>query len=124
MTWLSKRTAQLQRAPAAAEDGVVSIGGAEPAVVTDGELRNAPLLLPGGYWWQPVANESVLVLRGARDCIAGRVAMPPADLAAGEVCIFSRGASIRLTNDGRIELSGRVFVNGKELKDDESTATG
>ena len=116
MTWLSKRAAQLREEASAPSEGIVSIGGGEPAVVTDGELRQTELVLPGGYFWKPGASDTVLVLRGTRDCIAGQIKRAPADLQPGEVRIASGGASIVLRNDGKIELIGSVFVNGKELE--------
>ena len=116
MTWLSKRAAQMREEAAAPSEGIVSIGGGEPAVVTDGELRQTELVLPGGYFWKPGANDTVLVLRGTRDCIAGQIKSAPGDLRPGEVRIAAGSASIVFRNDGRIELCGSVYVNGKELE--------
>lgn len=114
MTWLSRRVASERAERQLAAEGVVSIGGGEPAVVTDGETRGAAVIAPGGYHWQPETAQRVLVLRGARESVLG-VESAGASLAPGEVEITAHGASIRLLRGGRIELTGAVTVNGKEL---------
>lgn len=119
--WLSKRIVHETPPEEAATIGTVSIGGAEAAVVTDGEKRNARLISPGGYSWQPEAADSVLVIRGNELYVAGALNGAEA-LAPGELRIYSHGAEIRLKNDGKIELVGCVeitgdaFVNGKRVK--------
>lgn len=115
MKWLSKQVAAAKQAAPLSSEGVVSIGGGEPAVVTDGEVRGAAVVSPGGYQWQPQTDETVLVLRASRDCVVGTVRGAAGDLAPGEVRITGGGASVCLRRGGRIELTGRVFVNGEEL---------
>ncbi len=111
--WLSRQAAARAREEHPADVGVVSIGAAAPAVVTDGEVRDLALFAPGGYAWRPAAGEQVLVLKaGATGAVAG-ARVKGAGLAAGEVLIFSPGgASIRLGADGSLELVGKVKING------------
>ena len=111
--WLSRQAAARAREDHPADVGVVSIGAAAPAVVTDGEVRGLALFAPGGYAWRPAAGEQVLVLKaGATGAVAG-ARVKGAGLAAGEVLIFSPGgASIRLGADGSLELVGKVKING------------
>ena len=73
-----------------------------------------PLFVPGGYAWRPRAGETVLVIKaGDAVCVTGTESGAETDLAAGEVKIFSAGgASILLKNDGTVEISGTLTVNG------------
>ena len=82
--WLSKRVMADRDAEDLATLGTVSIGGKNPAVVTDAEKRQAKVISPGGT-------------KGLR---------------AGEVMLFSKGASVKVTNDGKILLNGDVYVQG------------
>jgi len=118
MTWLSEKISREQSALPEAELGVVSMGGAEPAVVTDGELRQTSLLSPGGYDWAPAPDEAVVVLRGEPNCVAGRLQTGTA-LEPGDVRIRAGTASILLRKNGSIELTGAVTVNGKRLKTED-----
>lgn len=54
--WLSKRVMADRDAEDPATLGTVSIGGKNPAVVTDAEKRQAKVISPGGYCWNPAAN--------------------------------------------------------------------
>lgn len=121
--WLSERLRRASSA-AAGEAGVVSIEGTPTAVLTGAEERAAAVLAPGGYEWRPRQGETVLVLRGGalgeERYLAGRVQTESA-LAPGEVRIASSGgAAITLRNDGRVELSGAVTVNGAPLAPEEA----
>ena len=119
--WLSKRIVQETPEFEPATLGTVSIGGEDAAVVTDGEKRNARVISPGGYCWQPGAGESVLVLKASQTYIPGALQTAQAELAPGEVMVFSNAARIVLRNNGDMELkgkvriTGRLFVNGREL---------
>lgn len=109
--WLSKRIMYENPEPDAATLGTVSIGGEEAAVVTDTEKRRARLIAPGGYCWQPSTSENVLVVKGNELYLAGRL-VEDAGIETGEVCIYSKGASITLKNDGKIEVSGELWLDG------------
>lgn len=96
--------------------GKVTIGGAQPAVFTDGEYRNAELMVCGGCISVPETGDEVLLARTAdKDClVVGRVAQTAAGLSPGDVRISSRaGASLTLKNNGDIVLGGQVTVQGK-----------
>ena len=87
--WLSKRIVQETPEFEPATLGTVSIGGEDAAVVTDGEKRNARVISPGGYCWQPSASDSVLVIKGNELYVPG-VLQSGGALQPGEVLIYSR----------------------------------
>ena len=72
--WLSKRIVQQTPEIEPATLGTVTIGGADGAVVTDAEKRSAKVIAPGGYAWQPAADDSVLVVRGNELYVTGKLA--------------------------------------------------
>ena len=119
--WLSKRITHPETEPETAALGTISMGGSRAAVVTDGEKRDVRIISPGGYCWQPGAGESVLVLKASQTYIPGALQTAQAELAPGEVMVFSNAARIVLRNNGDVELkgkvriTGRLFVNGREL---------
>lgn len=106
--WMSRKMAQTTEEEGGTL-GVVSVGGENPAIVTDGECRTAELLAPGGYLWRPDVQQQVLLWQGN---IIG-VVQQAAELEPGEVLLFSKGASVRLGNDGSIRLTGDVYLNGE-----------
>ncbi len=110
--WLSKRVMVEQNAEDPATLGTVSIGGRSPAVVTDAEKRQAKVISPGGYCWNPAATDCVLVVKGNELYVAGMPQSGTQGLKAGEVMLFSKNASVKLTNDGEIYLTGDVYVQG------------
>ena len=81
-------------------------------MVTDGERRQARLFSPGGYCWRPGSGDTVLVVGGGEPCVAGREQKCPAALAAGEVYVYSGGASLHLKNSGEIVVRGKLVVSG------------
>jgi len=120
--WIGKQLAAAarlrQEENAGAEVGVTTIGGVSAAVLSRGEERNLPVFAPLGVAWAPRAGDAVLVLKGGSErseaCVAAaEVKNVPEDLQPGELYLHSAGgASIRLRNDGRIELWGEVYING------------
>lgn len=118
--WIAERTRGEEKR-ASAESAVVTIGGDAAAVVSRGEERGLSTASPGGYAWRPRSGEQVLTVRGgtqeAERWIVGVLgASEQASLADGEVCLFSAGgARICLRNDGRVEITGTVYVNGVPL---------
>lgn len=110
--WLSKRVMREENPEDAAAIGTVTIGGDEPAVLTDAEKRRAKIVSPGGYCWNPAATDCALVFRGNELYLAGMPQEGTRGLQPGEVLVFSKGAGIRVGNDGTIRLSGDVFIEG------------
>ena len=110
--WLSKQVALRRGAAEEPAAATVSVGGEAPAVVTDGERRQARLFSPGGYCWRPGGGDTVLVVGGGEPCVAGREQQCPVALAPGEVYIYSGGAAIHLKDTGEIVLHGRLVVEG------------
>ena len=90
----------------------MSIGGQVPAVVTDAEKRRAKVISPGGYCWNPAATDCVLVVKGNELYLAGMPQDGTKGLQPGEVMLFSKGASVKVMNDGEIHLAGDVYVEG------------
>ena len=119
--WLSKRIMLPETAEDPATLGTVSIGGNAAAVVTDGEKRNAKVISPGGYCWQPSTGQSVLIVKANEAYVPG-VLQDGGDLLPGEILIHSDSAQIRLQNDGNIRIlgevwiTGKLYVNGKEIR--------
>ena len=119
--WLSRRITHPEQETEAAALGTISMGGSRAAVVTDGEKRDVRIISPGGYCWQPGAGQSVLVLKASQTYIPGALQAAQAELAPGEVMVYSNAARIVLRNNGDMELkgkvriTGRLFVNGREL---------
>ena len=110
--WLSKRVMVEPSAEDPATLGTVSIGGKAPAVVTDAEKRQAKIISPGGYCWNQAATDCVLVVKGNELYVAGKPQGGTGGLQPGEVLIFSENAHVKVANDGKIELTGDVFVQG------------
>lgn len=109
--WLSRKIVNERPEEDAAALGTVTIGGANAAVMTDGERRNAKIISPGGYCWQPSASDSVLVLKGNELYVPGAL-QPGGQIAPGEVLIYAKGTQIRLKNDGKVEIAGDVYITG------------
>lgn len=114
--WLSKRIMHEAPEEDAATLGTVTMGGDDAAVVTDSEKRSARIITPGGYCWQPSAKDSVLVIKGNELYVPGMLQSSAAELDAGEVRVFSNGASITLRNNGRIEIDGELYVHGQKME--------
>lgn len=119
--WTSKQTGRCARTQETADLGVVTVSGQEAGVYLSGERRWLSVLAPGGYCWRPGTGDSVLVMKAGADgempCIVACQQEQPEDLQPGEVELFSRGCSIRLSNAGDICLEGQVRVNGEKLED-------
>ena len=118
--WLSKKLRENQRQDEAAADlGVTTIGGGKAGVYTRGEVRDLSVCTPGGICWQPCNGDKVVVLKGGpggeEACILGvqnEENEEEVSIADGELYLHSASASICLRNDGTIELTGQLFING------------
>lgn len=127
--WIAERT-RGQARRMGAERGTVTIGGGAAGVLSRGEARDVATAAPGGYAWRPVRGEQVLLVRGGEEedacwvvgALGGAAAQET--LADGEVCLFSSGgASIVLRKNGRVEITGTVYVNGSPLAAGEEAET-
>ena len=116
--WLSEKLRGNRRAGEISADlGVTTIGGGETGVYARGETREVRVCTPGGVCWQPRSGDQVLVLNGGPGgeaaFVLGVQRTKAAQIAAGDLYLSSGGASICLRNDGAIELSGRLVINGE-----------
>ena len=59
-----------------------------------------------------VVPDCVLVVKGNELYVVGMPQEGTKGLRAGEVMLFSKGASVKVTNDGKILLHGDVYVQG------------
>ncbi|MEG2176841.1 MAG: hypothetical protein RRY97_08205, partial [Oscillibacter sp.] len=107
------------RLPSADADlGVTTIAGERAGVVTRGEVRALPVYGPGGYIWQPVGGDTVLVIKGGtggeEQCVAGaQQAAAPQGMQPGEVYLYVKGGgAVYLKGDGTVELQGSVAIEG------------
>ncbi len=115
-----------------AESGTVTIGGSAAGVLSRGEERSVPLASPGGYAWRPKNGERVLLIKGGtlgeERYVAGSLdaAQEQDDLDDGEVRIYaeSGGASITLRRNGRVEIAGELYINGKAYEAPEEAIGG
>lgn len=113
--WLSNRKSQT--AVNHPTVGEVTIGGKKTAVYTDGEKRNVAFFAPGGYYWLPSCGQNMVVIKSEDNevcCLDCEVTEIPIDMQEGEVYIVSNGkASLYLKNDGTVQISGDISVNGR-----------
>ncbi len=92
--------------------GEITIPAQTAAAMSGGqEERLLPVIAPGGYVWSPAVGQRVFVLREGTPCILG-VHPPEEMLLPGEVLLYSGDAAIRLSPDGKIYLTGQVYLNG------------
>lgn len=112
--WLSKREEQEKKSPDHALTGPVTLAGNEVGAWLEGERRGVAVFSPGGYHWSPQIGDQVLVLKagemGEQPCAVG-VAQSEG-LSPGEILIETGKASIRMTPNGNIALTGVFTVNG------------
>ena len=120
--WLSKSIALRQRAEregAAADMGVITIGGGSASVMTRGEQRDLPVFSPAGLIWQPKAGDTVLVVKGGpggqEQCVVAADAgeHAPEDILPGELYLYSgKDTFIYLRSDGSIAVKGNLSAEG------------
>ncbi len=113
--WLSEKKGSRDEGFNNAVVGIVTIGGAKPSVLVDGEVRNADLLCSGAVRL-PKAGDEVLLVRSpdGENIAVGKVeATPSTEIENGEIYLTTgNGGIIRLKNNGEIELSGTVVISG------------
>ena len=120
--WLSRqlRRTRDEASLPAADIGVTTVCGNSSAVLARGEVRDLPVIGPGGFAWKPENGAATLLIRGGtggEDCgVAGVEDRASKDVLPGEILIHSQAATIRLTNSGEIHLDGKLFINGQEYQ--------
>ena len=132
--WVSRAFSLRQAAEregTAADMGMTTIGGKNASVMTRGEQRELEIFAPGGLVWQPLAGDTVLVVKGGvgsqEQCVvaAETAGFAPKDMAPGELFLYSTGgASIYLRGDGSIDIKGSVSLEGDLRVRGDVTMTG
>lgn len=119
--WTSRQTKTANTSSGGAQVGVVTAGGQESGVHLGTQRRWLPVLAPGGYRWRPAAGEQVLVLKtgeqGESACVLARQEEPGEELLPGEVELYAPDCGLKLTQEGRVEVRGDVYINGVALED-------
>lgn len=112
--WLAEKSAGKKEDAGECVVGVVTIGGARPSVLAEGELRSAELLQPGTARLPKTGDEVLLVRTADGDCIAlGRVGGAVTNGAKdGDTVLCSGDGSIVLKNGGEIILTGDILLKG------------
>lgn len=121
--WLSNSFNTKVKRSAAADAGPVSVEGAEPAVCTDGEVREAEILRPANILRLPKVEEQQVILKlpDGKSVILGVLSSTvPNGIEAGEVYIKTDDAEVWIKNDGillngDVSVSGTLTVNGREV---------
>lgn len=128
MMWLSRKLRREMENAASADLGVTTIGGSAAGVYARGERRDLRICTPAGIAWQPRQGDRAVVLKGGNGgeevYLLGVQESAPKQLADGELCLYSGGASICLRRDGRIELQGQVLINGTAYSPCSCALTG
>ena len=113
--WTSNRKTEGRTVEAAADLGLVTLGGDPAGVYLGGERRWVAVCSPGGYQRRPQTGDKVLVVKAGDQrefpCLAG-VRQPEIQ----EKDPLEAGA-VRITGgSGRMDLDTRgVVLNGKEI---------
>ncbi len=77
------------------------------------------IVSPGGMMYIPMPKENVVIAANDTEqlCLGVKMMTNSFQIEAGELALFSRGgASILLKNDGRILMTGEVYVNDVKLE--------
>ena len=129
--WTSNRKTEGRTVEAAADLGLVTLGGDPAGVYLGGERPWVAVCAPGGYQWRPRTGDKVLVVKAGDQreipCLAG-VRQPEIQekedpLEAGAVRITGGSGRMDLNAKGVVldgketALKGRVTVNGERLED-------
>ena len=105
---------------AAADLGLVTLGGDPAGVYLGGERRWVAVCAPGGYQWRPRTGDQVLVVKAGDQREIQEKEEP---LEAGAVRITGGSGRMDLNAKGVVldgketSLKGRVTVNGERLED-------
>ncbi len=116
--WMAQRGRGTEgEATPLAQLGHVTVAELPLGVYVDGERRNLPLYVPGGFGWRPKVGDRVLVLKTeGGGCVLG-CPQTEEGLDAGEIKLSGVGCEVYLTAEGEISLSGDIVVNGEGLEE-------
>lgn len=89
---------------------IVSFGkifSGEKKVLAESEIKNPRIIRPYGVYGKFQGDENVAVVENS---VLGTVFEPPVSIESGELCLYSKGGSIVIKNNGD------VLINGKKLE--------
>ena len=78
------------------------------------------IVSPGGMMYIPQQNDEAVVISNDAEqlCVGVKVINNFYDIDPGEIVLFSSGgASVYLTNDGKVYIDGEVYINGTRLEE-------
>lgn len=119
--WVSSQTKKRELGSGQAQVGVVTTAGQQSGVYLGTQRCWLPVMAPGGYRWRPKIGEQVLVIKtgaeGESACVLAGQEVPGEDLLPGEVELYAPKCGLKLTEDGRVDIRGDLFVNGQAIED-------
>lgn len=111
--WLSKKICE-EKNEKTTFTAEVTKPGSSITAQSSNEHREIKLIAPQGVSYSPKSGENCILMKTENEVVAIGVPVKDKNLDEGEIMIYSGTGSITLKNDGKIYLSGRVFINGVE----------
>lgn len=111
--WLSKKISQ-EKNKKTTFTAEVTNSGSSITAQSSNEHRDIKLIAPQGISYAPESGENCLLIKTEDEVAALGIPVKDKNLDEGEIMLYAGDASITLTKDGKIYLSGRVFINGVE----------
>lgn len=101
--------------------GIITMSGAETAALLDCERRGLQVYAPAGYRWTPRVGQRVLVIQGRGEipCVVGarQDGDVPEQVGVHAQTLTLVGQESATLQGARLDLKGRVYVNGERLED-------
>ncbi len=74
------------------------------------EQRDVPVVAPYGIAYNPPKNSQSVIVESSNTPVCVGVVSKSSELEEGEIMLYSKGgATLKLKNDGTVEINGRVF---------------
>ncbi len=118
--WLAEKAGAQMDATPDIQIGRVTIGGAKPAVMLGGEIRNVAVAAPTGYGWIPAVGDEVLVLKTEGEWFIIARAESNEHAVQDEIGIYSDRAGVSVGREsvtliGEVNVSGSLKLNGVDI---------
>lgn len=111
--WLSKKISEGKNNKNIFSAEVTNSGSSITAQSSN-EHRDIKLIAPQGISYTPENGKNCVIIKSEGETVTVGVPVEDKNLDEGEIMIYAGSGSITLKNDGKIYLSGRVFINGVE----------